>query len=389
MKLLLLGVDGCAMSMVDKLGLFKYLPFHQEIMTTIPPLTFPAVPAIYTGKNPADLGLDQWIKPDGNPVSFNDITESTIWDVLASRGFRCSVLNVPVTFPVRPVRNGRIAAGYPAPRVNTCPDFEWFTDPVHDIFNKPRMKDKEIFREQLGITKQRLDCIDLTYDFNFVWIKEPDTLGHYLWGTPWLDEYYLFLSAELEETIEGFDEVILLSDHGFAQKPDKEFHVNTWLQKKGYIKNSKNIKLMLKMARLPQHLKQVLLETRVRPREIFSGEEIYADSETGIWCPSERVDEVIGDLQKEPCIKKVWRREEVYHGRYLDLFPPVVFVPKEDYMPDITLAESAVTPHNSDFRGDHHSSFEAVLLTQNDYGGVSNVEQIKDLVIRRFEQASG
>ncbi|MEM0475522.1 MAG: alkaline phosphatase family protein [Candidatus Norongarragalinales archaeon] len=385
-KLLLLGLDGGTMSMVKRLGVFKYLPYQKEVMTTIPPLTFPAVPTMYTGKNPAELGFSEWIKPNGEPVSFSDITEPTIWDVLACSGVRCSVLNVPLTFPVRPIRNGRIAAGYPSPRVNTWPEMNWELDFVTPDHGK-RPSDEYAFQQEIRISKQRLAYVDSSFEFNFVWIKGPDTLGHTAWGTRVYDEYYRFLDEEIEKKVNSgeFDETIIVSDHGYAAKPTHEFHINTWLEEKGWVKTSFKIKLAHKLASKFPVLKRLAVKQKIQPKSVYSESEVYSDRETGIWCPPDQVDEIVGELKKEKFVKAAWRREEVYHGKFIERFPPVVFVVKEDYVTQLHFADEVITPHKSAFRGDHHSSFEAIFLSQKPYE-IENTEQLKDLVVGWFKE---
>ena len=90
-----------------------------ELQSTIPPHTAPAWSTFMTGKNPGKHGIFGLMKlsPDRQHlqlVSSRDRKAQDLWQIISENGKRVIVLNVPVTYPVRPV-NGILISGFMTP----------------------------------------------------------------------------------------------------------------------------------------------------------------------------------------------------------------------------------------------------------------------------------
>jgi len=111
-KVAVFGIDGAELSLIEKwqdeLPNFKKLldgGVYGKLETTLPPLTSPAWPCMFTGRNPAKLGLYGFIKNLAREEgrfelnTSNDYNEIAIWSILNRHGEKVGLLNVPLTFP--------------------------------------------------------------------------------------------------------------------------------------------------------------------------------------------------------------------------------------------------------------------------------------------------
>jgi predicted AlkP superfamily phosphohydrolase/phosphomutase len=79
------------------------------LQSTIPCTTVPAVPALTTGKNPANLGLFNFTHPDGSIIDSSDIEPPAIWDAIEPDK-RSLIANLRSTYPPYNI-NGTMIAG--------------------------------------------------------------------------------------------------------------------------------------------------------------------------------------------------------------------------------------------------------------------------------------
>lgn len=128
-KVFVLALDGATFDLIrpwaeqGKLPLFSKLMAESawgELNSTIPPITPVAWLTFMTGKNPGKHGVFNFFRPIRNdyaavtPASATVNTESTLWELLSQRGRNVAILNVPMTYPPKPV-NGSLFAGVPMP----------------------------------------------------------------------------------------------------------------------------------------------------------------------------------------------------------------------------------------------------------------------------------
>ena len=126
-KVLVVGLDGATFDLIrpwvaqGKLPTFRRLlaeGVSGDLESTVPPVTSPAWPTFMTGKNPGRHGVFDYIRERQGQfdlVNGDSIDGMTLWDILSARGRRVGVINVPVTYPPRPV-NGFIITGLLSPR---------------------------------------------------------------------------------------------------------------------------------------------------------------------------------------------------------------------------------------------------------------------------------
>lgn len=220
-----------------------------------------------TGVNPARHGIYGFI--DLRPRSYNfffpnlnHVAAPTLWDFAARSGLRTLCLNVPTTYPARPL-DGVLISGFPAP------DFKKSFFPQHlaaefealgytldvevgDVADNPAAF--------LGRVEQSLDARQRAFQVLLEreeWslcvsvITETDRLQHFLWhalANPGhalhgrvLDFYRRVdrCVEALAARIDDGDALFLVSDHGFAGVK-AQIYLNAWLRRRGYLKLDHN-----------------------------------------------------------------------------------------------------------------------------------------------------
>ena len=111
-KIVVFGIDGGLLKAVEQWqdelpNLRKLLKegVYGEMESTFPPVTCPAWPCMFTGKNPAKLGMYDFTKHLFNRKqmfgvsSSLDYSSSAIWNILNAHGKKVGMLNLPMTYP--------------------------------------------------------------------------------------------------------------------------------------------------------------------------------------------------------------------------------------------------------------------------------------------------
>jgi predicted AlkP superfamily phosphohydrolase/phosphomutase len=282
-KVFAIGVDGGTLELVQPWAQAGKLPTFARIMaqgavgeleSTIPPITGPAWASFMTGKNPGGHGVGDWMRRvDGGyrltPVNATEIKSRLFWDLLGQAGKRVGIINVPVTYPPRPL-NGFLISGLLTPRGSQ--DFTYppalaqqlqqelgsYQAHLSQFYAKGRV---EPFLQDLwglieGRTKAALYLMDrFEWDFFMVHYFATDAVQHALWhcmdpkhpqhdpreaeryGNAILECYQRVDTAVGQLISELDDDTVLLvmSDHG-AGSLYKYIYLNNWLLKEGYLK---------------------------------------------------------------------------------------------------------------------------------------------------------
>ena len=290
-RILIFGVDGATFDLIRPWAAAGYLPnlarlmkngVHGNLESTLPPVTSPAWPTFMTGCNPGKHGVFDFIRPKGNDfdlVNATNIQQPTIWQLLSQAEFKVGVMNVPVTYPARPV-NGFIITGllspsrggdvcYPAdlitryqpklgpyriaPRVQYTPGAE---EPfVADMYNLIETHGR------WGLHLMQHEPWDV-FMLHFLSL---DVMQHAMWrfmdqthprhkpNNPFenaIREGYIKVDAAIGRMLEQVDEratVLVMSDHGFGPL-HAIVNLNNYLLQKGIIKLKPGLWTQLKAA---------------------------------------------------------------------------------------------------------------------------------------------
>ncbi|MFQ5795330.1 MAG: alkaline phosphatase family protein [Candidatus Bipolaricaulia bacterium] len=251
-KLVVLGLDGLPFSLLNEAFAAGRLPnlkrlsregVWAQMNSVIPTVSSVAWATFMTGQNPAQHGIYGFVERSGQMKRFiptgSDINAQTLWDRLNQLGVRTIVMNVPLTYPPKPV-NGILISGFLGPNLDRIT----YPQEVSMLLKKkgyiidpdPRnvVTDKDGFLSEIFKAFQARADVALhllreeAWDFFMCHIMETDRLHHFFWDSKddtgakyhrgfWkfykrLDEFIGGLTAELPQDTG----LLILSDHGFC-----------------------------------------------------------------------------------------------------------------------------------------------------------------------------
>ena len=355
-KVVVLGLDGVGWSLIQKLAEAGVMPHLKaliaesvcgEMLSTVPEISPVAWTTFFTGRSPADHGIYGFTEfaADGYQVRFNSsnqIRVPALWDWLGLKNFRSVVINVPMTYPARPL-SGIMVSGFLAVSIERSGYPAWVTQYLHEIGYRLEAdfevvhRDRQAFLNELClILEHRVRLLERfwpgDWDLFFLALTDTDRLNHFFYQEfedqgPihqfYLDYYHRVdevvgrvydLTSELSRQEEDLC-LVMLSDHGFTGVKE-EFHLNRWLAAHGF------------QDRLGPEARVLGLDpTRLyfnRPPRFPEGRAPAA----GI---QELTAELMLSLQAEPAVADVIPRSELYAGSALDLAPDLVIRPAPGY----------------------------------------------------------
>jgi predicted AlkP superfamily phosphohydrolase/phosphomutase len=292
-RVLVIGLDGATWDVLDpwmRDGTLPHLARLREsgswgsLRSSVPPITAAAWSTFMTGKRPGKHGVYHFVNLfDGDStasepdlVSAQSLKSSTLWDVIGHQERKVALINIPLTYPPRPV-NGVMITGlltpsnapvftYPPELSKQLPgykiDLDRFIDktPHVDSFDPaitaPTLALVQEFRE-MELQRAQV-CFSLMdsepWDFFMVVFTATDRMGHYLWpfhrapqasDSPEIRQlcqavldFYIKLDeivGELVARAGAETSVVVMSDHGMGPTNSKRLHCNNWLQQRGWL----------------------------------------------------------------------------------------------------------------------------------------------------------
>jgi predicted AlkP superfamily phosphohydrolase/phosphomutase len=244
---------------------------YGPLESTVPPITVPAWSCMLTGKDPGELGFygfrnraDHSYHQMGIATSAA-VKHARIWGRASAAGKRVVVVNVPQTYPPRPL-NGYLVSSfltpstfseYTYPRSLKAEIAQVVADYRLDV-SEFRTEDKSnLLRQIYDMTEKRCRLVKhllrtKPWEF-FMWVEMGvDRIHHGLWkymdaahpkhepGNPYEDairQYYRYVDDQIGEMLELIPDdaaVLVVSDHG-AQAMQGGICINEWLMREGYL----------------------------------------------------------------------------------------------------------------------------------------------------------
>lgn len=280
-KVVVIGLDGVPLSLIEGWAKEGLLPNFQEVMeggvtglleSTVPPTSGPSWSSFMTGKNPGKTGIYDFLyRREGTyifpPVNANRRDGKSLWRLLSEEGRKVGVVNVPISYPVEEV-NGFLIAGWMTPY--SAPDFIYPPQLYEELRREIgyyRIYPVETFSEERKeeFLKACDDLLDLRtrtdlylmerypWDLFMTVFFDTDRILHQMWHYldpthPWRSEgedksgpvkrYFQGVDKAIGEILSRVDDetlVFIISDHGMG--PAHNFIVlNNWLLETGLLK---------------------------------------------------------------------------------------------------------------------------------------------------------
>lgn len=270
-RVLILGVDGGTWDILVPYMKDGVMPRLARIVdesswgtlkSVIPPYTAPAWTTLVTGVNPGRHGCYGFMGMrsfgDFYPINSGDIKSETVYETLFNSGFKCSLINLPVSYPPRipetvitSLLSRRDDIVHPKALVEEIEGLDSYRvmpEGINPAEKSEFPRDSDLIiendAERFRVARQ---LFERDWDFFFLLFSGSDWIQHRAYwemlegGGPRsegakdyfrrLDEWlYWFFSRCEEDTLR-----IIVSDHGF-KRIDKEFAINDWLEREGFLK---------------------------------------------------------------------------------------------------------------------------------------------------------
>jgi len=332
-KILFIGIDGGSWSVLKPAFEAGQMPFLQRLCcdgvsgvleSTIPAITPAAWGAFQSGRNPGQTGVfdfEYWDKEQkrGFFVS-SDSLGQTVWDILSREGYRVGLMNVPMTYPPRPV-NGVVVSGLPTPSMDSAFTYPQEIKeqllakfPGYHIFNiqfisQNLIDDPILLTEALcDIVRTRADAAcwlldSQPFDVFMVHFQANDVIQHMLWHyldprhpgfsksiqTEIFRRFHRVLDEQIQRVYAAFEKnngtpdlSCVLSDHGFGPH-FKRFNLGNWLVQEGYLSKPGTEKTSL-LKKITRTLRVGKLLKAFIPRDkVDRVENAVLKSSTGAW----------------------------------------------------------------------------------------------------------
>jgi len=273
-RIFVLGIDGGSWNLIDRFISNGSLPNFKKLkekgawgnlISSLPPVTYPAWKCYSTGKNPAKFGVFAWVGIDFGKnrmevYDSRDFKSKEIWDYLGEAGYSCGVINMPSTFPPKKIngfmvgdilshmnmvftyppglKKELIRSGY-----KIRPDYEF----TLGFFEKALPEFKKTIKSQFDLALKKMPSTD----FMHLTIFHTDQAQHFLWNfmddekSPYkgyLEEVWKEMDLNLGRLLKKLPKdtyLIIMSDHGFCMQKNV-FYINKWLENEGYLVSKKD-----------------------------------------------------------------------------------------------------------------------------------------------------
>jgi predicted AlkP superfamily phosphohydrolase/phosphomutase len=417
---IVIGLDGGNWPLIEQWISEGHLPNFERLVSEgasgvsrsyLPPVTCPNWKCYAAGKNPGKLGVYWWELIDTDERSMTlpdsrDFASPEIWDYLNDAGQRAGVINLPMSYPPRPI-DGVMIAGGPRSRERryTKPDelqseleerFDYRVHPENVLTsNRNSQSEVEMIHDLLRVRMRAAKAMLEERDLSFLHLTlfHLNVLQHYFWNGPETKRAWHIIDEELEPFVDGEYNVVLMSDHGCTEI-DTVFFVNEWLRRRGYLTMKRSLSSTLydigiTQDRLAWLARTLRFEEFVRPfvpravierfpsdegvvREeklnmvdwdstaaIGSGQGLVytvADNEA----KRERIlSSLEADLTSETSpngrliAEAIYRREDVYEGAYVDRAPDLVFEQRPGVHTSEAMGNAEVMAPPTNWRGEN------------------------------------
>lgn len=284
-RVMVIGLDGGSLTLLEPLAENGVMPNLREVFrrgcygtlrSTLPPFSAPAWVSFGSGKNPGKHGIFGFYRKslgsfDRVPIDSSWVAARMLWDVLSQHGLESCVINIPISYPPKPLKGVLVSDFLVTPR-RDCeftypPELKGeLLDRVEGYHPAPfraAAQSGEFLDEVLRWTERHEAAnryILRTYPWSFFVnnFQASDIVQHYFWDhlrpdrllsgqgpfSRKLLEVYRLLDRIIGERLGLADKgttVLLMSDHGFTDLR-KFVYVNRWLRDQGLlVLNPKNL----------------------------------------------------------------------------------------------------------------------------------------------------
>jgi predicted AlkP superfamily phosphohydrolase/phosphomutase len=470
MRTIILGIDGLDTGIIDQY--INFLPNFKRIKekgtiskfkTVFPADSVPAWQTIYTGLNPAQHGIirgKDYVESveDFNRTNNFKLEGKTFWDSVGASGKKCLVLNPFLAYPAWPI-NGAMVSGpaFIEGDVIKFPRSFAINEGVYGGY-KAMGSIKEL---KADMNSAYNDTVQLwedfithfktgKYDLSFTLFTTLDRIQHYTWRFydekdplhEHDEELSLFIRktlvffdgkiGELMKLMEQEDKLIVISDHGFGQRPYHLVNFNELLRRHGLLKlkegNKRSdikykqklrnnvVKVLSKLKILDvvsAVLKKVPYFSKYKKSDhlidkenslcfvddLFCGKKPYCGfnfgkviKESSLEVQKEVMSALLSVINAHLEIPApVWTKlnHELYKGEFCDRLPDICMELQKDYGVEFELFSDIITDSATHFKlsgGHYDAGAYAYYSKTGEIEKVDSAEEFHDFIISLFKK---
>jgi predicted AlkP superfamily phosphohydrolase/phosphomutase len=337
--------------------LARLLPAARTILAELPELSPVNWTSLLTASGPEEHGVFGFTRINAHSYAisiadFSQVRMPTLWDRLGEAGYGSRVINLPNTYPARPLK-GMMVSGFVAPDLCEALYPPFLNGVLHDYVlesdTSRGASDPEYLlaglRRSLASRRKAFELLwrDQNWQLFILVLTETDRLLHFLWDAvsdpahPLHQDCADFLRTWdacigcVTEAAACLDaRLVVLADHGFTALT-VECDLNAWLRAQGWLVQS-----------LPSERSPELDGSCIHPRSAafaLDPGRIYlhtrrrfargslSDEEAARLLPRLREQLLALRWMEAPVFSAVLCAEELYNGPMLPLAPDLVCVP--------------------------------------------------------------
>lgn len=400
---------------------------------SIPDISSVSWTTFATGVNPAEHGIYGFtaLKPNTYSLIFpnsSDVKAPPLWNLLGkldggnastlatryrkriTQPYRSIILNIPHTYPAYPV-NGILISGFVAIDLQKAifPDSIYGylkdIDYLIDVDAQKAHHDKDEFlRDLFSCFTIRQEAVkhffrEESWDVFVACVTETDRLHHFFFDAA-LEEghtyheafvrFYRGLDQFIGDLVAAFKKhygedafLMILSDHGFT--PIKsEIYLNKFLHETGFLNLSKDGQFFEK---IEENTRAFIMD----PGRVYLN---YSDSYPKGVVDRKESDKIREEIKKalyalqdsegNQVINRIYTREEIYRGPFLEQAPDLVCLPNDGYDLKGKLESEGIFG-TSVFTG-MHTWHDALCISPQGiaWDGKPSIEDLADVIMRYF-----
>jgi len=443
-KALIIGIDGVPYSLLSNFLENGVMPNLREILNqsftlhkmnaSIPDVSSVSWTSFATGVNPGEHGIYGFtdLQPQDYSLYFpnaRDVKAPPFWEILGKTNrttstlsqkylkkighpHRSIIFNLPHTYPASPM-NGILVSGFVAIDLKkaTFPESAYtYLHSMNYLIDVNAEKAKEDKRQFLN---ELLECFEMRkkaishffndepWDLFLACITETDRLHHFFFDAsndkanpyyePFLNFYVeldKFIKVLYDRFVEKYSEqgfFMVLSDHGFAPIK-KEVYINPFLEKMGFLQLRQDGQFYERMTDQTKAFDLDPCRIHINDKEIFHRGTVKRAERLQILQEIRDALRTLKGEDGEEVIDKIYPKEEIYQGPYVDRAPDLVCLPKDGY--DLKSGiEKREMFGRTIFTGMHtwHDAF-CILPSKIHFPVKPSIEHLIDCVLQYFTQ---
>jgi predicted AlkP superfamily phosphohydrolase/phosphomutase len=383
-RVAVIGLDGVGLPLVQELVARGIVPNLARLIahgtlapmrSSIPTISSVSWTGFVTGRNPGKHGIYGFtdLRPGTLGLyfpNFGNVRGDTVWHVAARAGKRSIVMNIPGTYPARPM-HGLLVSGFVAVNLERAVHPPELLPRLRaagykidvDYMNADQRPDAFFADTHAVLEARRRVYADLLtnepWDLFIGVVTECDRLHHYFWDQ-WVDpaapyharflDVYRRLDDVLGELVAAIPAdvpLFVIADHGHTLI-HREFYPNAWLRRQGWLRvtaekpkgpadlDPASKAFVLDPGRVYLHRKGRFPLGTVGDHEAA---ELLGRLREGLLALH---DDSPGAPAAGRPVPRVFTRDELYHGPALDMAPDLVIHFNDGYDPKGALSKSEV-----------------------------------------------